>query len=373
MDNAAGAWELPRRMRRAVVAWVLGALLLALACPARASEARQHVDEANAALAAEPPRSDVARQALAQAVAAADDPQAVAEADFLLGRLDEESFAFAQALLDDRAAIAAAPGTRWALRASDRVEWLRSRSEGDFGPLARLEKLRRDPVLSSDPAAIDALAHEARMLVAEAWLGRLNRPDEAIEELRKVAAEPRADALTLRLAERQLVDALVEQDRLDEAIAEATARSNRLDSRFVKQVKRLRTRRWVRRASRIVLGAFAVLVAVALIRAGRRRALGDAVRGLRGLGPVTLLFAACIALGGGTLASNYETGNGTPFYALGAIVLPMALVARAWSAIGASSGAARAGRAALCGAAIAAAAFTLLDLLNPAYLEGFGL
>ena len=79
------------------------------------------------------------------------------------------------------------------MRAGDRAEWLRSRSEGDFVPLTRLEKLRRDPAQSSDPAAVDGLAHdadsfppgmvrvEARMLVSEAWLGRLHRPDDAIE------------------------------------------------------------------------------------------------------------------------------------------------------------------------------------------------
>ena len=372
-------------MRTAIVALLAMAILLFAARAAWASEARRHLDEANAALAVEPPKRDVARGALKDAIAAADEPQAVAEANFVLGRMDEEDAAYPQALIDYRASMEAAPGTRWMMRASDRIDWVRARSEGNFGPLTRLEHLRHDEALSSDPAAVESLARdadgfppgmvrvEARMLVAEAWLGRLHRPDDAIAELRKVTEEPRADALTLRLAERELVDALVAQDRLDEAIAEASRRSSRLDPKFVKQVKRLRIRRAVRYGSAGVLGAFGILALIAMIRAGRRHALDDAWTGLRRLAPIAAAFVAFIAVGGGTLASKYETGNAAPFYALGIAVLPLVLLARAWSAVGSPSRAARAGRAALCGGAIASAAFMLLESLNPAYLEGFGL
>lgn len=211
------------------------------------------------------------------------------------------------------------------------------------------------------------------MLVAEAWLGRLNRPDDAIVELRKVTAETRADALTLRLAERELVDALVAQDRIDEAIAEATARSSRLDPKFVKQVKRLRVRRAVKRGSVGLLAAFGILSVAALVRAGRRHTLADAWSSLRRIAPIAIVFVAFVAVAGGTLASKYESGNASPFYALALTVLPLVLVTRAWSAVGSTSRMARAARAALCGCAIVSAAFVLLETLNPAYLEGFGL
>jgi hypothetical protein len=196
MDNAAPAWELPGPMR-----WALLALLVVglLAAPARAratSAARAAVEQANTALAAQPPRHDEARAALQRAIAAADDAPATGEAWLLLGQLDEDDFAFARAVEDDRAAIKAAPDTRWAIRAGDRADWLRARSEGDFAPLARLERVRRDTAAASDPAAIDALARdleafppgtvrvEARMLVAEANLGRLHRPEAALPQLR---------------------------------------------------------------------------------------------------------------------------------------------------------------------------------------------
>jgi hypothetical protein len=385
MDNAPRAWELPGSMRWAVLALLVATALLALAGPARASEAHDAVAAAQRALEAEPPRRDEARAQLQRATAAQDDAPAVAEAFFLLGRLDEDAMAFPAALEDDRQAVAAAPNTRWALRASDRADWLRARSEGGFAPLARLEAVRRDPSASSDPAAVEALARdlegfppgqvrvEARMLVAEAWIGRMHRAADAVGELRKVVEDPKADALTSRLAERELVDALVASGRIDEAAAEATAHSTRLDPRFVKQVQRLVVRRGVRQASRVVLALFALLAVVGLVRAARRRALPEAGRELRKLAPVALLFIAFIAVGGGYLASKYESGNASPFLWLGAAVFPLLLLARAWSAVGSQRPRARMARALLCGGAVVATAFTLLDVLDPQYLAGFGL
>jgi hypothetical protein len=372
-------------MRWALLALMVAIPAFAVTRAASASEARTAVDAANSALAGEPPKRDMARTALLRATTANDDPTAVAEAYFLLGELDEGDSAFPQALVDDRAAIDAAPNTRWALRASDRIEWLRARSEGEFAPLTRLEKVRRDPEASSDPATVDALARdleafppgpvrvEARMLVAEAWIGRMHRPGDAIRELRVVAEDPKADPLTQRLAERELVDALVATGQIDEAAAEAQAHKNRLDNRFVKQVGRLIVRRTVRWGSMAVLAAFALLALAGLVRAAMRRELGAAVRELRKLSPVAALFVAFVAVAGGVLASKYESGNAAPFLVLGAGVLPLLLVARAWSAVGSQSAAARAARGLLCGATVLAAAFTLLDWLGPQYLPGFGL
>jgi hypothetical protein len=372
-------------MRWLAVALVVAWVLLALGRSAGASEARTAVEQANAALSVEPPRRDEARAALVRATTAADDPTAVAEAYFLLAKLDEDDLAFARAIEDDRAAMSAAPNTRWAVRASDRIDWLRARSEGDFAPLARVERVRRDPSAAADPAAIEALARdlesfppgtvrvEARMLVAEAWLGRMHRPDAAIAQLRRVTDDPKADPLTGRLAERELVDALVATGRLDEAAAEARAHAARLDPRFVRQVQRLIVRRAVRWVARVVLAAFALLALVGLVRAARRGVLGEAARALRALGPVALLFVAFVAVAGGVLASNYESGNASPFLWLGAAVLPLVLLARAWSAVGSQRAAARAARATLCGASVVAAAFVLLDTLDPQYLAGFGL
>jgi hypothetical protein len=373
-------------MRR--VGWALLALavvLLALARDAWASEARRAVEEANAALSQVPADRGAARATLARALAAHDDVDAVAEAQFILGRLDEDDSAFPSAMTHYRETIDAGPNTRWAQRASDRIDWLRARSEGDFMPLVSLERVRRDPALASDPAAIEALSRdaeafppgqvrvEARMLVAEAWLGRLHRPPEAIVELRRVCDDPRADALTSRLAARELVDAIVADGRLDDAVTEAHQRSNRLDPRFVRQVERLVRRRALRRAALVDVALFVALAAASLVRARRRGTLAEAGRSLKKLAPLAILFVLYVAGIGGMLASNYESGNSTPFLLLGVAALPLVIAARAWGAVGSPRATARIGRALLCGTTMVAAAFLLLDVVNPAYLEGFGL
>jgi len=317
--------------------------------------------------------------------AAGDDPLAPAEARFHAGESNEEHGAYPEALTVYRAVMDADPGSRWAVRAGDRIEWIRSRSEEDFAPLRRLEQVRRDPDLASDPGAIDALARdaesfppgmvrvEARMLVAEAWLGRMHRPADAIRELVLVRDDPKTDPLTSRLAERELVDAYVAEGRIDEAVAEASTHSSRLDPKFVRQVKQLVLRRAVERFASIVLAAFAVLSIVGLVRAGRQRALSQAWSALRELAPPALGFVAFVAIAGGVLASQYESGNATPFLLLGLAVLPLVLLARAWGAVGSQTRAARMGRALLCAATVIAAAFVLLDRVYPEYLPGFGL
>lgn len=317
--------------------------------------------------------------------AAEDDPAASAEAHFHAGEADEERGAYPEALTEYRAVSDAAPSSRWAVRAGDRIEWIRSRSEGDFAPLRRLEQVRHDPDVASDPGAIDALARdaegfppglvrmEARMLVAEAWLGRMHRPADAIRELVLVRDDPKTDPLTSRLAERELVDGYVGEGRIDDAVAEATKYASRLDPKFVRQVKHLVARRAVERFASIVLAAFGVFSVVALLRAGRQKTLGQAWSALRELAPAAVGFVAFVAIAGGVLASQYESGNATPFLLLGATVLPLVLLARAWGAVGSQTRAARTGRALLCAATVLAMAFVLLEKVYPDYLVGFGL
>jgi hypothetical protein len=395
MDNAARTWELPgsrmpivviaRLVARVALAGLAIVALLLCATRAAASESAEALREANAALSASPPLRDSARTALLRATAANDDARSVGEAYLLLGQLDEDDGLFAKAIEDDEGAQAAAPNTRWSLRAHDRIEWIRARSEDGLRPLVRLESVRRDPAASSDPAAIDALARdletfppgsvrvEARMVVAEAWLGRMHRPDDAIAQLRLVVADPKTDGLTQRLAERELVDALAGEGRLDEAAAEARSHHAMLDARFVRQVLQLVARRSLRHASVGILAVFGLLALVALVRAAARGMLGVAGRALRDLAPVALPFVAFLALAGGLLATKYESGTATPFYLLGAAVFPLVLLARAWSAVGSPSTTARTARSLLCAATVAATAFTVLDQLDPRYLEGFGL
>ncbi len=220
-------------------------------------------------------------------------------------------------------------------------------------------------VSASAKAGADAGAPDA---------GALN---DAIAELRAVRDDPNADPLTARLAAREIVDTLARQGRIDDAAEEARAHANRLDPQFVRQTERLVRRRAMRRAALLELGVFAAAAGAALVRARLRGAAGQAVRAVRGLAPVALAFAAYVAGAGGLLASqygkSYETGRATPFLLLGLAVLPLVLLARAWGAVGSTRAAARTGRAILGAASVLSTAFVVLEALDPAYLDGFGL
>jgi hypothetical protein len=254
-----------------------------------------------------------------------------------------------------------------------------------LAPLDRLERVRRDPKASSDPAVIEALARdadtfsagtvraEARMLVAEAWLGRMHRREDAIAELRKVSDDPEAEPITARLAERELVDALVKSGRLDEASAETQAHASRLDRGFVARMQRLVRRRTWTRVALLDLATLILLPIVAILRARHRRTFAEVIGSTARLAPLAVGVTAYVAGIGGALASQYETGNAAPFVALGIAVLPLVLVARAWSSAGSTRPSARAGRALWCATSVFAAAFLVLDVAYPTYLEGFGL
>ncbi len=182
-----------------------------------------------------------------------------------------------------------------------------------------------------------------------------------------------ADPLSSRLAEREIVDTLVGQGRLDEASAEAASHASLLDPGFVKQIRALVRRRTIREAALAELGGFTALVGLALVRASRRGQLGQARTAILKLGPVAVAFAVYLAAAGGLLASQYESGNAAPFAFLALAVLPLLLLARAWGSVGSTQRLARTGRAVLCAVSVFAAAFVLLDAVNPSYLEGFGL
>jgi hypothetical protein len=303
---------------------------------------------------------------------------------FARAEKDDADGAYAKALAEYEEATAVAPSAPFVPRAQARAAILRAHAEGDFVPLARLERVRRDPKLSSDPREIDALARdaetfppglvraEARLLVAEAYLGRLGRPAEAPPILERVADDPSTDPLTARLAVRMLVDLRIAQGDTDGAIAAARARPALVEANLMRQVTALARRRVAHRVAIGVLVAAAALLAAAALRARRRRELAPALLALRKAWRPALVLAAIVA-GGGLLASTYESGTSAPFLLLGAVVLPLTLAARAWGAIGSAGAAARAGRAALCAATVLAAALLVLEWVEPRYLGSFGL
>jgi hypothetical protein len=230
------------------------------------------------------PGRDSTREALEHAITVDEDPVAVAEAYFRLGALEEGDGAFERALIDFRACIAGAPTSGFARSARNRIAWIAARSEGEFAPLARLQRVRRDPELAGEPAAIESLAAEAedfppgrvraeaRMFVAEAWLARASKRVAVTALLRKVADDPSSDSMDATFARRHLVEVLLADGRLDEAADEV--RTHHLEPRVVAEVRRLTRRRTLRRLAMAGLFAIGALAIVALVRTRRLAPFG---------------------------------------------------------------------------------------------------
>ncbi len=313
------------------------------------------------------------------------DPATAAQAFYRLAELDDRRFEFALALQEYDACISRAPSGPFASRAAIRASTLRGHAEGDFAPLVRLEHVRRDPSLANDPSAVAALVHdadsfppgrvrvEARMLAAEAYLGRLRRTEDAIPLLRLVAGDPHADVVIARQAGQELVDALIGLGRLDDARLTAETLGTRLDPKALKTVHRMIRRRLAHRLALVDLALVLVLALGSLARTARQGGLGNVGRELSRFAPLALAFAAFAGVSGGLLASSYEAGNAAPFVWLAATTFLLMLLGRAWGAAGSVRASARAARALLCASGVVAAAFLMLETGFPSYLEGYGL
>ena len=319
--------------------------------------------------------------------AASPDPNVAADALYAMAAREDADFDFKAALASYEACAARSPSNRWAPRSIVRASSLRNHAEGDFAPLVELERVRRDPQRANDPATVAALARdaegfppglvrvEAEMLVAEAYLGRMNRPAEGLVELRRVVADPKADVLTSRQAARELVDTMAGQGDLDGAARTAQELGKKLDPKVLASVARRLRRRVAHRVSVADLALFGVLALGSLVVAAVRGkgALGVVGHTLRRAAPFALAFAAYAGLVGGGLASSYETGNASPFLGIGAATFVLVLLARAWGTAGSQATAMRAARALLSGTSVLAAGFLILEHIDATYLEGFGL
>jgi hypothetical protein len=333
-----------------------------------------------AARAARPPDLPLAR-AHFEAAAQADDPRSAAEALYFLAELDDADLSFASALARYEASAARLPSSRYTPRANSRANELRTHSEGGFQPLVKLETVRRSPRLASDPAAIDGLLAasgsfppgkvrvEARMLVLEAYRGRLGRKDEALPLLRLVVDDPKADVLTARAAASELRDAYVAKGDLAGALEIARRYRGLLAPSAERDVLRLMRRRPLRVAAWSDLALLVGLAILAAAGPARRRVLAA----VRRLAPLALAFATVAAGVAGFLASQYEQTSPYPFATMLPAMFVIGILARAASAGGDATAGARALRAAIAFAAVFAAAFLLLDRMDPIYLQGFGL
>ena len=266
-----------------------GALAGASLRAASADDGHDALSEAKAAISAQPPNRTAARAALQRAAAVQNDPVVQGDAFLGLARMDRDERAYASALSNYRACVAAAPNTVWAQRATQQIAWLSARAEGDFAPLERFERVKLDPAKMSDPQAIDELAREAeafppglvrveaRRFVAEAWLAAPHRVPDAIQELRKVQVDlPFAELLTDRTVERELVDALLASGDVDGAAREVAAHHEWLEPPVVADVLRLARRLALERAARVEIFLFSAYALVALLWRRRPSALPKA-------------------------------------------------------------------------------------------------
>lgn len=197
-------------------------------------------------LVARSARADAADDAFADAVKA--------EAAFELGKAAEGY----------RTAIRERPSAGFALRARARLDELESHAEGDFVPLTKLERVRRDPRASSDAAALLALLEASRefpegavrretwLLVAEGLARRTGRPAEALGPATQLLADEKAPSVMRAAA---LSIAVFAKESLgDRAGAAALARAHRvLNPTIAKRYDRDDRRAIYKRASIVVL------------------------------------------------------------------------------------------------------------------------
>lgn len=357
--------------------WVLGLWLGAHGAAAQGSPA---LEAGRAALDAR--QYDVAAGHFQRATQSAD-PGEAALGGFYLAVVADERMDFAAALAGYRAFVAHDPGSRWAARALARIEDLEAHAEGDFVPLVALERVRRDPALARDAAAIAALERaadgfppgrvrsEARMLVGEAWLDRLNRPRDALRVFLALARDPAAPQGERDLAGERALAARMQLG--EETRAESELRHSHAGGGVVDMARTLGRRRRIAYGAEVLLVGLA-LVGVASVARALRRGQGRALVRVW-LRPMQLVQLGMLTLGGALLARRTDDHDPGPFLLLALGALALYLTATAWNLTAPpdASRTARALRAALCALGVLAVAFLAMFTQDPMMLEGIGL
>ncbi len=293
----------------------------------------------------------------------------------------DEDFEFARALAGYRDLLARDPGSRFAARAQARVEDLEHHGEGGFAPLTILERVRRDETLANSLAAIQRLEREAerfppglvraeaRQLVGEAYLSRLQRPREAARVLHALANDDAAPQDVRSLAAERLVQARALMGEEVSAASEVSAM--RVDPEVQHDARVLARRAMLRMASWVTLSLTAAMGLLSLALMARARRAGEVWRAWRR--PLPIAQITLLTLGGGGLAKLFDEHEMSPFLLLGAGSLGVYLAAAAWSVAGSARVSARIARGMLCLLAALAVAFLTMDALDPMMLEGINL
>jgi hypothetical protein len=218
------------------------------------------------------------------------------------------------------------------------------------------------------------------VLTATSWVARVAHAQappasffegRSNDELRALASDRHNDVLVRRGAATKLVMTLADAGDYDGADAAAREFAKNIDPFAVKHARAVRRRSYVHVVG---VGALGLDIAVAIgSLVAARRSLAGALRAVRRVAPLVISFLLYAGLAGGWLASSYENSSSVPFVLFAACMLPLVVLFRMWSAVGSSSGAARAGRGVAAVTATVALGFLVVEQVNPSYLEGFGL
>ncbi|MBL8605492.1 MAG: hypothetical protein JNK72_26410 [Myxococcales bacterium] len=297
---------------------------------------------------------------------------------YFLAATDDEAMAFGAALDGYRRFVALDPSSRWASRAIARIEDLEAHAEGDFAPLRALERVRRDPALARDLDAIRRLdaesarfapgrvRAEARYLVAEAYLERLARPDDAVRVYLALARDGATPPHLRDLAADRLVTA--RQRSGDETQAAREVEGLDVDEAVRANARVLARRRALLRASVALLVALALSAAAAGVKIFRGRLKKSLVAQLARVTPLAQL--GLLTAGGGLLAWRTDDHDPWPFLTLGLGTIGVYLAAVTLKTAGLLP---RALRAAFCALAVLAVAYLAMFLHDPQMLEGVSL
>lgn len=370
MDNARGAWDLPRvRARWFFCAVAIGFAFVftgAIVLFPRSARAEDGGD--------------------VRAAVDVRDVRTRAEEIFQRAEREDAELRFADALAHYDEGRAIDPGSPRAPRAEARAAILRSHDEGDFVPFTKLEKMRRDPAQSSDVRAVEQLVEDAEkfpmglvrvevwVLAAEAFAHRFGRPLEAETLLLRVIGDPRTDPVIAQKAARDATALQLERRDFARAKATVTLAAEHADDRLAADVRRAEQRRRLHHASIAVLVGMVLLAGWAAIEGSRSDGGKERiVRAVASTWRLAVGYAVYVSVTGAMLASGYEAGTGKPFLWFGVVLVPVLLLARMWGAAGAQTGAARGGRAWVAGLAAVAAAFLVLEGVDVAFLDGMGL
>lgn len=290
---------------------------------------------------------------------------------------------FADALAAYEQAATLDPSAPFIRVARARSADLRAHAEGDFIPLTRLEKVRRNP--SARREDIESLAHdaaqfppgrvrgEAQLVAAEAFWHRFGAPDLAVRALETVLEDTSADRLTRALGLTEIVALHRERDRLDLA-ASLVNRHPDLAPNLTAEIRRLVRRVWLGRMAWIGFSGLIFLGAIGTLRAlwQQRRDPEKTIRHV--VRPASVAFALYLGGVASILVRLHGEGDVRPFLWLGFGGLAVDIAARGWRAGFVDERRfMRITRALTSAIAIFAVAFLALQYADAVYLETIGL